>query len=282
MALSNQYRLGLPAWGFPGWRDRYFEAQPSQLAGYARVFNTVEGNTSFYRVPDPTQVSRWHADVAGTDFQFCFKLPREVTHERRPDVDAMGAFLRAIEPLGENLGPLLVQFPATVGPAQLSQLRELLSHLPTAFRFALEVRHPAFFEQPELLEELMNEHRAGRVIMDTRPLYLGDRSHPDVLEALHKKPDLPVLPVVYNSLAFVRLILHPDLSANDEYVAQWASRTAEWLGQGHEVFMMIHCPNNLHCPKLADRFHRALRAQPGMAELPPLPPWPVPQQAQLI
>lgn len=282
MAISDHYQLGLPAWGFPGWRDRYFAAKPSQLAGYARVFNTVEGNTSFYRVPDRGQVSRWHADVAGTDFQFCFKLPREVTHDRRPDADVLGAFLRAVEPLGDNLGPLLVQFPATVGPSQLPQVRELLSHLPAAFRFALEVRHPAFFEQPELLEDLLDEHNAGRVVMDTRPLYLGDRSHPEVLAALHKKPDLPVLTEVCNGLAFVRLILHPDFSANDEYLDEWATRTAAWLDAGHDVFMMIHCPNNLYCPEFAEEFHRTLQAQPGMAELPPLSPWPVPQQAQLL
>lgn len=282
MALTDQYRLGLPAWGFPGWRDRYFAAQPSQLAGYARVFNTVEGNTSFYGVPERTQISKWHADVVDTDFKFCFKLPREVTHERWLDADTLGAFLRTVEPLDNKLGPLLVQFPATVGPAQLPQITELLSHLPSSFRFALEVRHPAFFEQPELLDDLLSAHHAGRVVMDTRPLYLGDRSHPEVLEALHKKPDLPVLPKVYNGLAFVRLILHPDLSANDEYIAEWATRTAGYLRDGHEIFMMIHCPNNLHCPKLAERFHRALQAQPGMAELPPLAPWPVPQQAQLL
>ncbi|UCG71665.1 MAG: DUF72 domain-containing protein [Chromatiales bacterium] len=282
MALTDQYRLGLPAWGFPGWRDRYFTAQPSQLAGYARVFNTVEGNTSFYGVPERTQISKWQAEVADVDFRFCFKLPREVTHERWLDADTLGAFLRTVEPLGDKLGPLLVQFPATVGPAQLPQIRELLSHLPVAFRFVLEVRHPAFFDQPEILHDLLNDHGAGRVIMDTRPLYLGDRSHPEVLAALHKKPDLPVLTDVNNHLAFVRLILHPDLSANDEYIAEWATRVAGWLGDGHEVFMMIHCPNNLYCPELADQFHRALRARPGMAELPPLAPWPVPQQAQLL
>jgi uncharacterized protein YecE (DUF72 family) len=282
LATSPRYHLGLPAWGFPGWRDRYFEARPSQLAGYARVFNAVEGNTSFYRVPDARQVARWREEVAGRDFQFCFKLPREVTHDQRPDADALGAFLRAVEPLGDHLGPLLVQFPATVGPAQLPGLRELLSHLPAAMRFVLEVRHPAFFEQPQLLEELLATHHAGRVVMDTRPLYLGDRSHPDVLAALHRKPDLPVLPTVYNGLALVRLILHPDQSANGAYIDEWAARTADWLGAGHQVFMMVHCPNNQHCPELAAQFHEALMKRPGMAALRPLPPWPVPRQARLI
>jgi len=46
------YRLGLPAWAHGAWQDLFFHDKPSRLASYATVFNTVEGNTSFYHVPD--------------------------------------------------------------------------------------------------------------------------------------------------------------------------------------------------------------------------------------
>jgi uncharacterized protein YecE (DUF72 family) len=55
------YYLGLPAWGFPGWSGTYFPrpaGSESALGHYARVFNTVEGNTTFYRVPDAPTVAR--------------------------------------------------------------------------------------------------------------------------------------------------------------------------------------------------------------------------------
>ena len=282
MVTVPNYWLGLPAWAFPGWRGKYFAADESPLQGYARVFNTVEGNTTFYRTPDGAQISKWHATVTERPFKFCFKLPRPITHERRADLDTLRVFLRAIEPLGDHLGPLLVQFPASVGPGQLADVGRLLALIPSEFRCAVEVRHPRFFTEPELLVPLLEERGAGRVVMDTRPLYHGDRNHPEVLAALHEKPDLPVLPEVHNGLAFVRLILHPEAQQNAAYIQEWAHLTAAYLEHGHDTFMMIHCPNNLHCPEFAAEFHQALMARPGMSGLAALPPWPVPQQAQLL
>jgi hypothetical protein len=46
--------------------------------------------------------------------------------------------------------------------------------------------------------------------------------------------------------------------------------------------MMIHCPNNLHCPPYARTFHETLRREPGMDFLPELPPWPLPRQGSLL
>lgn len=281
-AVARRYRLGLPAWAFPGWRDRYFPARPSPLASYARVFDAVEGNTSFYGVPDEETVRAWADAVAGVDFEFCFKLPRTVTHERRPDVADLRSFLAAIDPLESHLGPLLIQFPARVGPAELPAMDALLASLPRSVDRVLEVRHPEFFSRPELLAPVLEQHRCGRVIMDARPLYEGDREHPEVRAALHQKPDLPILPVVHNDLVFLRLVLHPDGRENQRYVDEWAGRLADWLADGHRVYAMIHCPNNLHCPVQARQFHESLRRLPGGRSLPPLAPWPVPEQGRLI
>ncbi|MDH4107144.1 MAG: DUF72 domain-containing protein [Gammaproteobacteria bacterium] len=274
------YRLGLPAWAFPAWRGRYFEAQPSALAGYASVFNTVEGNTTFYQVPAKDTVAAWREAVQGTDFRFCFKLPRTVTHDRSPDFSDLERFLSAVEPLADHVGPLLLQFPARVGPEQLDELQKLLTRLPAGFDKVLEFRHPRLFSEPELVDDLLQEFGCGRVVLDTRPIYAGDRRHPEVIEALHEKPDLPVLQAVYNRLEFVRLVLHPDRLEEGRYIDEWADRIAMRIGQGVSAWMMIHCPNNLHCPEMARAFHAALGRR--LDGLPPLPPWPVPQQATLL
>jgi uncharacterized protein YecE (DUF72 family) len=143
----------------------------------------------------------------------------------------------------------------------------------------IEVRHPSFFDDPELLEPAF-EAADGRVVLDSRPLYEGDRSHPEVLAALHKKPDVPVDPAVRHDVAFVRLILHPDLNSNRGYIDEWAEHTAGYLERGVETYMMIHCPNNQHCPPLALDFHESLRKR--LARLEPLPGWPVPEQMSLV
>lgn len=280
MNSRGEYFLGLPAWAFPGWKDAYFTDRPTRLQSYASVFNTVEGNTTFYRTPDANTVARWRDAVADQPFRFCFKLPREVTHQRHPDLGALDAFLLAIAPLGDRLGPLLVQFPATVAPADLDAIMPVFEALEGQRPFVIEVRHPAFFEEPERLERVLERFGAGRVMLDSRPIFEGDRAHPEILDALHEKPDVPVLPTVYNDVALVRLILHPDIVSNRPYIDEWAARGAGYLDAGVTTFMMIHCPNNLHCPPLAAEFHRALmRALPG---LPPLAPWPVPKQQMLL
>jgi len=277
---AQTYRLGLPAWAFPGWRGRYFTAEPSPLASYASVFNAVEGNTTFYHVPSKTTVAAWREAVAGRDFRFCFKLPRTVTHERTPDFDALGRFLEAVDPLGDFLGPLLLQFPARFGPAQSGDLRGLLQRLPASFDKVLELRHPGFFGEPDVLDELLDEFGCGRVVLDSRPIYEGDRGHPDVLDALHEKPDVPVLPGTYNGIEFVRLVLHPDRMHEQRYVDFWTERLADRIAGGAIAWMMIHCPNDLYCPDMAAGFHDALRRRlDGIAAL---PSWPVPQQGMLL
>ncbi len=274
------YRLGLPAWAFPGWQDRYFPAEPSMLASYARVFNAVEGNTTFYRVPDERSVAAWREAVSGRSFEFCFKLPRTVTHRRRPDLDDLKAFLRAVEPLGEHLGPLLLQLPETVDAAALLDLEPVFRALPGGLRKVVEVRHPQFFEAPERLEPLLTELAAGRVVLDTRALYRGDVSHPEVRNAVHEKPDVPVLEKDYHGLSFTRLVLHPN-GHNEPYLDEWARRVHARLAEGFAVTMMIHCPNNAHCPAFARQFHERLVSVAGSAAG-TLADWPAPWQASLL
>ncbi len=282
MDTHDRYFIGLPAWAFPGWKDRYFYDTPSRLSSYASVFNTVEGNTTFYRVPDADTVARWRVAVAESPFRFCFKLPRPVTHDRRPDMATLEKFVAAVETLGEHLGPLFVQFPATMSPVELPAFEPVFGLLAENHRFVVEVRHPAFFAEPELLAPTLSRYSAGRVVLDSRPLYEGDRAHPEVVNALHEKPDVPVSPRVYSDIAFVRLILHPDLEFNRAYIDQWAQWVADYLERGIETYMMIHCPNNLHCPPLAVDFHESLRRVSPAGEIPRLPPWPVPEQHSLL
>ena len=280
---AMNYHLGLPAWGFPGWTGEYFPkpvSGESTLYHYARVFNTVEGNTTFYRVPDTATVRRWAEAVDGTDFQFSFKIPQTVTHQRQPDWADLQAFLAVMEPLGDSLGPFLVQCPARLGPTDLPALQTLFQKLPSHYRYALELRHPDFFAQPETVEPLLNQFNAGRVMFDSRPIYQGDRQHPEVLAARHKKPDVPLLDTVYNGLVYARVVLHPDPQYNPPFIEEWLQRMVSYLEAGYRTFFMMHCPNNQHCPDFARDFHDALSSR--LPTLPALKPWPLPRQDSLF
>lgn len=265
------YRLGLPAWAFPGWQGPYFRKKVPALADYAQVFNAVEGNTSFYRVPSSSLVAKWREAVAGRDFHFCFKLPRTVTHDRRANFDDLRAFLRVIEPLGDHLGPLLVQFPARIGPDSMDRIESVLGCLPAAFQPAIELRHRAFFDQPERVEPLLARYRAARISMDTRALFGGDLDHPEVRAARHEKPDVPVLKAVYNDCRFVRLVLHPSGIGNEPVIGEWAQSVADDLERGRRSYVFIHCPNNLHCPVFAQQFHHQVGTHRAVGEFPNWP-----------
>ncbi len=274
--------MGLPAWGFPGWTGEYFpqpSAGASTLKHYASVFNTVEGNTTFYGVPDADTVTRWGEAVAGTGFRFTFKLPQTVTHHAETNWRDLASFLTALEPLAGHLGPLLVQCPATLGPEQLPRLERLFERLPSDYRYALELRHEAFFSTPALIEPLLERFNAGRVMFDSRPIYQGATNHPEVLAARHKKPDVPLLDDVYNGLVYARVVLHPDAASNTRFIEDWLQRMTTYLAAGYDTFFMMHCPNNQHCPAFAESFHRALRSR---ITLPAFPAWPLPQQDSLF
>ncbi len=278
----RKYRLGLPAWAFAGWKDRYFSNRPSALASYATVFNAVEGNTTFYHIPDQNSIDKWRDATAGTDLRISFKLPRTVTHERRPDLQQLKLFFQRIAPLDDSIGPILLQFPARIAPRHLPALDTFCRQLPSGFKYVLEVRHEDFFTRPALLEPLLETFGFGRVMMDTRAIFQGNRHHPEVLNALHDKPDLSVLDKIYAETVFVRLMLHPDIVSNEPYVHEWATRTAGYISAGYETNILIHCPNNLHCPPLAEYFHKVLRTRPDMQSLSALNPWPVPAQDSLF
>lgn len=261
------YRLGLPMWGFDDWVGTLYtaDARPRAYLGqYAEVWNTVEGNTTFYSVPKESTVERWIEAVPET-FRFCFKLPRAITHEHA----LVGAeaetseFLERMAPLGPRLGPYMVQLPPSFGPERIEVLDDFLRRLPPEPRFAVELRHRAFFDQPTLardVNDLLRAHGCERCLLDSRPMRAGDLDHPDVAEARHKKPDLPVEPVALGRHPLIRVILHPAPAVNAPFLDEWARIVAGWLDDDREPFVMIHTPNNVHSPEHARRFHSRLRA----------------------
>lgn len=92
----------------------------------------MEGNTTFYSVPDTATVQRWAAETP-EGFEFCPKLPQAITHQGLlvPQIPGAIAFLDRIQGLGDRLGPLFAQLPPSYGPDQLEDLTAFLQVWPT-------------------------------------------------------------------------------------------------------------------------------------------------------
>jgi len=266
-------------WANRDWVGPYLPADTPagrELEAYAQVCNAVEGNTTFYATPDAATVERWRL-ATPPGFRFVFKLPREVTHDRRlRDVDGpVAAFLERIEPLSDRLGPVMIQLPASFGPDDIGVLAAFLDASPTSVSWAVEVRHLAFHaggEAERPLNDLLHRHGADRVVLDSRPVFDGPRDTPEEQEAWEKKPRVPVRAVATGHQPIVRFIGQTAEEANPPYWQPWIERVGRWLDDGRRPIVFLHTPDNMVSPALCRRFHAELVA--ARSDLSPLPPPP--------
>lgn len=272
-------------WANRDWVGRYLPSTTrpgDELAAYASFLTAVEGNTTFYALPDAATVARWRDDVP-PDFRFVCKLPRTVTHDRRlrHADDEVLEFVTRMSGLGDRLGPTTAQLPPSFGPDDLPTLDAFLRHAPreangTEIRWAVEVRHRAFEAEgaaERSIADLLAQHEADRVIIDTRAVFAGPRETPAEIEAFERKPRLAVRPVATADQPIVRFIGQTDLDANEPFWRKWVGPVCRWLDAGRSPIVFLHTPDNVDAPELARRFHEAVVAErPGTAPLPDRPP----------
>jgi uncharacterized protein YecE (DUF72 family) len=284
---SIPYYLGAPLWAVNEWKGDFYtkKAKPAEyLQQYAQFFNAVEGNTTFYATPSEAMVQRWLASTPET-FRFSFKFPRVITHEFKLQgiSTETKSFLERMQPLGERLNGFLIQLPASFAPNLLPYLDEFLTNLPKQYKYAVEVRHPAFFTDPDTRQrynELLQSHQVDRVIFDSRPVHSAPVLDEATKEAQRKKPRLPVQLDVTAQAPMLRYIGHPVLEENQKFLEPWAAQTARWLEAGLKPYIYLHTPSNVQVPVLARQFHAMLQAR--LPNLPDLPTFPVEQQGELL
>jgi uncharacterized protein YecE (DUF72 family) len=166
--------LGTSAFTADGWAGSFYPqglAQKDYLSYYATQFDAVEVDSTFYRIPSVSTVKNWY-DRTPAGFLFALKAPQEITHERvlLDAGEVFDAFLRATEALVEKRGPILLQFPyfnrnAFAAPADfLARLKPFLEKLPSAPRFALEIRNKNWLGPA--LYDLLGKHRVALALID--------------------------------------------------------------------------------------------------------------------
>jgi uncharacterized protein YecE (DUF72 family) len=266
------YYLGCPGWGLKSWIGRLFPPGTRQidfLERYAEVFNTVEGNTTFYALPSAETVTRWRAQVPD-DFRFCFKFPRTITHDKLlVGCDAeIDEFLARVAPLEHRLGTLFLQLPAGFG--DLDRLRVVLERLPRAFHYAVEARHPAWFDDARTaFDDALGACGADVVMFDTRGIH-ASRSL-EHAETRARKPNLPVIPRATAERPLVRCVPHERFQESRAIAEAWADQIAAWIRAGKTPYFFMHAPDDTFAPENAIAFHAMVRARLDVGELPPRP-----------
>ena len=163
-----ELRIGCSGWNYAHWREVVYPKgcpQSRWLEHYATLFDTVEVNNTFYRLPKRDSVARW-VEQSPDGFLLAVKASRYLTHIRRlTDLGGgVDRFYERIEPLvrSSKMGPVLWQLPATFQRDD-DRLDSVLAALPPG-RHAFEFRHASWFVSE--VYELLRAHDAALVIGD--------------------------------------------------------------------------------------------------------------------
>lgn len=158
-------QLPIPKYLFP---PPYENA--SRLTYYASHFNSIEFNSSFYKIPQPGTVAKWAASVP-EDFRFTFKLWKGITHNKgfNFNQEDVVAFFNSVNAVNEKKGCLLIQFPPGLGREYINQLEKLLgcineSNPSQEWKVAVEFRNRSWYD--EEVYDLLEYYNATMVVQD--------------------------------------------------------------------------------------------------------------------
>ena len=234
--------VGCTGWGMKEWKGKVYpgKAKPGDfLKYYTEQFNTIELNTTHYRIPDFETIEKW-VQASNSDFHFCPKVLQRISHssDLAASSGLLEPFCNSIAGLHSNLGPCFIQLPPYFKEDRLGLLENFLQRWPSDLPLSVEVRHENWFASPKVLLDLMNllqKYKVAAVITDVA----GRR------DVLHMR-----LTADFTVVRFVGNNLHP---SDYNRIDRWVERMKTWFSLGlKKVYFFTHEPDNLLAPDLAD------------------------------
>ncbi|HUI38458.1 MAG TPA: DUF72 domain-containing protein, partial [Thermoplasmata archaeon] len=150
----SEVRVGCSSWTSPAWKGRFYPPElpdGDRLAYYARYFDVVEVDATYYRAPSPYVVRGW-ARKTPEGFRFAVKFPRDLLDPKAPEAEtAVAPFVESVQLLGAKLGPVLLQFPPwfkgprSPGTGFADFLERRVRSLPSGPSYAVELREAGWF-----------------------------------------------------------------------------------------------------------------------------------------
>lgn len=248
----TEIRIGCTSWVHPQWVGKIYPKGTKStlfLTQYARQFNTVEFNGTYYNLPTHEQVETW-CRKAGPGFKFCPKFTHTITHEKylKNVGRELDDFLHVCEVFGEHLGPVFLMPHPQMDLSQTDTILSFVDKLPSSFDMFTEFRHPDFFTQPGFnsIFDALEKRQRGIVITDSA----GRR------DCVHMRLTTPS--------AFIRFVgnaLHP---SDYQRLDAWIERLGQWIQAGlQRLYFFVHQHDELHSPVLCKYMARQLNAKYG-------------------
>ncbi len=238
----SSVHIGTSGYSYSHWKGIFYPENLSErqfFDHYARHFETVEINYSFYHIPTRKQIQTWY-DQAPPGFLFSLKAPRRITHQMRL-VKASGitrAFTWHAKMLRDKLGVILFQLPPSFS-VDREMLINFISALPGGVRYAFEFRHSSWLD--ETIFVLLEEHQMGFCISDS-PLF--------------ECPNRATAPFVY--FRFHGHTRWVDYCYSEEELRQFADKIREHLDAGREVFAYFNNDANAYAVQNAQQLQELL------------------------
>ncbi|WP_307530737.1 DUF72 domain-containing protein [Pedobacter sp. W3I1] len=200
----------------------------SRLCYYGSLMNSIEINSSFYKIPMASTVKKWSEEVPD-DFRFTFKLFKGITHSPKLGFDTadIAKFMEVIANAGHKRGCILVQFPPSIRIADFPQLSRLMTSLrefdpENKWKIALEFRHASLYVEEVM--ELLAENCLGMVTHDkgAAPSALDDTDSD------------------FRYLRFHGPGGNYRGSYPEDVLAEYASYIVDWLSEKKQVFVYFN------------------------------------------
>jgi uncharacterized protein YecE (DUF72 family) len=243
--------FGCTGWSMKEWVGDYYPKgtkTANYLDEYAKQFNTIELNTTHYRIPKADLIERW-VEKTPKNFRFSPKIPQSISHSNELGLNNgyIEMFAEVIQLMGERLGVSFMQLPPSFGPQKLPILEQFFQRFPLKqVPLALEVRHDDWLKDKTAAKELWDlaqQYKVSTVMSDVA----GRR------DALHMELTTPVA-----MIRFVGNDLHP---TDYKRVDAWVERLKYWFDQGLEtVYFFHHQPDNILAPDMTEYFVRQINA----------------------
>lgn len=216
-------QLPVPKYLFPASHQH-----SSRLTYYSTFFNSIEINSTFYKLPLKKTISNW-IDAVPDEFKFTFKLWRNITHEKElnfkeSDVET---FFNIISHANHKKGCVLIQFPPSLGKVHIMQLNDLLSciehnNLNGEWKIAVEFRNKSWYV--EEVYALLKLYNVSLVIQDIPK---------------------SCTPLIEHFSNFIYIRFHgPSGNYRDSYsqhfLAEYVTYIKEWLNEGKTVYVYFN------------------------------------------
>lgn len=169
MGLRGRVRVGCSGWQYKHWRGDFYPSDLPQnrwFEHYASIFDTVEINNTFYRLPEARTFASWAAR-APSGFVYAVKASRFLTHMKKlkDPAEPLDRLFSRLRVLGRHLGPVLYQLPPG-WKLDLTRLEHFVQALPGHTHHVLEFRDPSWYSEDVL--RLLERHRVALCLHDMR------------------------------------------------------------------------------------------------------------------